>query len=195
MRSNITQQLQKDSIRKQVLEKRKNFTQNFVLAKSAKVYKNFLTISGILEKSNYCLYLPINNEVETDKIIKTLEYNGKNIYLPAFFNNSWVLAKYTNKKNLETGPFGILQPTEKIIIDPYVIDFAIFPGVAFDIFGNRLGYGSGVYDKLFYETKAIKVGLAYEEQIIKKVPNDYQDLKMHFIVTEERIINCMLFND
>lgn len=194
MRSYITQQLQKNSIRKQVLEKRKNFTQNFVLAKSAKVYKNFLTISGILEKNNYSLYLPINNEVETDKIIKTLEDSGKNIYLPAFFNNSWVLAKYTNKKNLDTGPYGILQPTEKIIIDPNEIDFVVFPGIAFDIFGNRLGYGSGVYDKLFKNTRAIKIGLAYEEQILEKIPTKTHDVKMHFIVTEERIINCMLFN-
>ena len=195
MYSNVTQQLQKELVRKQILEKRKKLSDKLIRNKSAKISKNLLSIDDILNKSNYSLYLAINNEVETKNIISRLLENQKNIYLPSFVKKSWVLAKFGTWDNLESGPFGIMQPGEKIVVDPLDIDIAVFPGVAFDVFGNRLGYGSGVYDKLFYDSGAIKIGLAFEKQMVKLVPNISHDLKMNYIVTEERIINCLLLNN
>ncbi len=184
-----TQQLQKNSLRKQILEKRKKLSQKIVKVKSAKIADNFFKIEKILGGQNYALYISINNEVETKDIIDKLIGLQKNIYLPIKINDKWALTMFKDWKKLVIGPFGIKQPIEGLLTDADVIDISVFPGVAFDLSGNRLGYGLGVFDKLFKGSKAIRIGLAFEEQIVDQLPNFSHDLKMNLIVTEKRILS------
>jgi 5-formyltetrahydrofolate cyclo-ligase len=37
----------------------------------------------------------------------------------------------------------------------------------------------------------LAVGLAYEEQIINEIPIEEHDKKLDFIITDERVINCV----
>ena len=68
------------------------------------------------------------------------------------------------------------------------------PGVAFDREGGRTGYGAGYYDRYFKKIsderkKEIKkVALAYDFQVIDKVPMDKQDVRIDCIITEKEII-------
>jgi len=49
----------------------------------------------------------------------------------------------------------------------------------------------GYYDKLLKNSKnASHIGLAFEVQIVDKIPAEEHDIKVDKIVTEERIINC-----
>ena len=65
------------------------------------------------------------------------------------------------------------------------------PGVAFDPRGNRLGRGKGWYDRLLERLgDAMFVALAYEFQIIEEVPTESWDQKVHYVVTENRVIDC-----
>lgn len=190
MRSYLTQQPHKVILRRQMLEKRGVMPNALVVEKSEFVCRNFLKISGILDKSIYSIYLSTNNEVNTKKIISVLIALEKEIILPAFIQDKWVLARYLKSDNLEIGPFGVLQPVKKVVFDPTKVEVSIFPGVAFDIFGNRLGYGLGIFDQLFHNTDAVKIGLCFEKQIADAIPGNSKDIKMNFIVTDERIINC-----
>ena len=61
------------------------------------------------------------------------------------------------------------------------------PGVAFDLEGNRLGYGKGILDMLLLDTKAFKIGLAYDFQMQKALPVEKHDVKVNMVITEERI--------
>ncbi|MHA1744157.1 MAG: 5-formyltetrahydrofolate cyclo-ligase, partial [Candidatus Heimdallarchaeota archaeon] len=68
------------------------------------------------------------------------------------------------------------------------------PGVAFDLRGHRLGYGKGYYDRLLREVSslgrgALFIGLAYEFQVLDKIPHGSDDVPVHKIVTEKRVIN------
>ena len=74
------------------------------------------------------------------------------------------------------------------IVEP---DLFLVPGLVFDSKGGRLGRGKGYYDQaLEHRRNSLKIGLAFEMQIIDEVPCDDHDVKLDFIVTEERIINC-----
>ena len=66
------------------------------------------------------------------------------------------------------------------------------PGLAFDLEGNRLGRGGGWYDRVLAGLgKAVKrVGLAYEFQIMERLPVEAWDQKVHQIVTEKRVVDC-----
>ncbi len=55
----------------------------------------------------------------------------------------------------------------------------------------RIGYGGGFYDRLLANKKGLSVGLAYEEQILDEIPIENHDIKVDFIITDERVINCV----
>jgi 5-formyltetrahydrofolate cyclo-ligase len=65
----------------------------------------------------------------------------------------------------------------------------LVPGTAFDSSGHRIGYGKGYYDRLLKKTTSSKIGIAYDFQIVKKVPAENHDIKMTQIVTDKKIYN------
>ena len=60
------------------------------------------------------------------------------------------------------------------------------PGAAFDEQGNRLGYGAGFYDKLLSAFTKTTVALAFEAQIVPRVPAELHDVPIKKIVTEKK---------
>ena len=49
-------------------------------------------------------------------------------------------------------------------------DWLLIPGVSFDLKGARLGRGKGYYDRYLANSKALKIGIAWSEQLIEKIP-------------------------
>ena len=90
------------------------------------------------------------------------------------------------------GAYDILEPKQdcRKPIDLDTIDIIIVPGVAFDTTGNRMGHGKGYFDRLLKHLDALRIGLAFEFQIVSHVPMDPHDEKMDIIVTEKQIIHC-----
>ena len=70
-------------------------------------------------------------------------------------------------------------------------DLILLPGLAFDIHGNRLGYGKGCYDRFLSES-AVKlpllIALAWSFQILESIPFEDHDQPCHFLFTEKDII-------
>ena len=67
-----------------------------------------------------------------------------------------------------------------------------YKGFLFDIGGHRLGRGGGAYDRMLTALKrqATFVGLAFELQILERLPTDEWDQQIHYLITEKRIIDC-----
>jgi 5-formyltetrahydrofolate cyclo-ligase len=69
-------------------------------------------------------------------------------------------------------------------VRPEEIDLIIVPGVAFDRQGFRLGYGGGYYDRfLVRASRAVRIGVAYPEQLVETVWPEGHDQKLHMLVT------------
>jgi 5-formyltetrahydrofolate cyclo-ligase len=71
------------------------------------------------------------------------------------------------------------------------IDAAVIPGSVFDIQGGRLGYGGGYYDRFLVNDapQAKRIGLAFELQVVDKVPVEPHDQPLDILITEKRIVN------
>jgi len=97
------------------------------------------------------------------------------------------------EKELTTGDYGIPCPKKKCQrpVSCELVDLVIVPGVVFDERGYRLGYGKGFYDKFLggLGKKVTTVGLAFDLQVIRKVPKKKHDVKLDKIVTESRTIS------
>lgn len=157
---------------------------------SGKITKRLLNLKEVFDKKNILIYLSIDKEVETEGIINGLLKKGTNIFVPFYSkkHNGWDLCEFQNWHELEKGPLGILQPKNPRVTSVDIVDLAILPGLAFSKDGVRLGYGRGVFDKLLFRSKALKVGLAYDFQVVDKLPWEKHDLMMNIVVTEKRVI-------
>ncbi|MFZ4058962.1 MAG: 5-formyltetrahydrofolate cyclo-ligase [Ferruginibacter sp.] len=91
----------------------------------------------------------------------------------------------------ELNAWGIPEPINAPIIDPSRIEMVILPLLAFDLKGNRVGYGKGYYDNFLKSCNAqcIKIGFSYFEplDIIEDVAS--WDIPLNFGITPERIVN------
>ena len=58
-----------------------------------------------------------------------------------------------------------------------------------------MGYGAGFYDRYFKKInednmkKVIKLALAYDFQILEKIPMNEQDVPVNYIITETKFIH------
>lgn len=181
----------KKDLRQKLLAKRLGLTPREAEDKRTAIFKKIVESSLLAHTKKVSCYIPINNEVDTKPIINFLVEAGVEVYLPKYFEETdeYRLAQFRGWSDLEKGPLGILEPKSGGTIDVGKIDLAFLPGVAFDKKGMRLGYGKGVFDRLFAKSGAKRVGLAYEFQIVDVIPKEIHDLKMDFVVTEERLLD------
>jgi 5-formyltetrahydrofolate cyclo-ligase len=96
--------------------------------------------------------------------------------------------------DLRPGTWGILEPDPGRCpaVEPATVDLVVVPGVAFDATGGRLGYGGGYYDRLLAEVpaSAARIALAFELQVVDRVPAGPADRRVDLIVTERRTVRA-----
>jgi 5-formyltetrahydrofolate cyclo-ligase len=92
---------------------------------------------------------------------------------------------------LEVHRLGFLQPHDSArLVSPDEIDIALLPGLAFDLFGNRLGRGAGYFDRLMMATRpgAKLVGVVPAALVVDRLPNEPHDVAMNYLATDEGVI-------
>lgn len=111
----------------------------------------------------------------------------KHFYLPRVNGVNLEILPYEESK-LELGSFHIEEPTGDNVVDPSEIELIVVPAVAFDRKGNRLGRGKGFYDRLLKSTRATKVGVGYEFQLMDELPVEPHDIGVDIIITQNSTI-------
>ena len=90
---------------------------------------------------------------------------------------------------LRDGPFGARIPVREEPVEPEIL---IVPLVAFDLRGNRLGYGGGFYDRTLARLRArratLAIGFAYDAQEAEDLPLEPTDERLDMVVTESRVL-------
>ena len=180
---------EKSLLRKEVLHKR-NSMSHFEISMKSKLIQQKLIESPVFNQSKSIgLYLAIGSEVQTRGIINYALDLGKTVSLPRIISNDlrfYVVDQTDFEKNsFDVNRFGIKEP--EIDNKPAdFIDLLIIPGIVFDLYGFRIGYGYGYYDKyLTYNKLSKSIGLAYDFQFIKKpIPILPHDRKIDVLITE-----------
>jgi 5-formyltetrahydrofolate cyclo-ligase len=90
--------------------------------------------------------------------------------------------------------FGIFEPdmTEPEL-EPDLVDVVLVPGLVFDQFGTRLGFGAGYYDRLLPKLRpnTVLVGVTHDALLLEnRLPKDTFDVPMTHLVTESGLIRC-----
>jgi 5-formyltetrahydrofolate cyclo-ligase len=184
--------LSKSEIRNRIRELRRKQDSSSIIKKSGAIWKFLLSLPEYRKARTIALYASITKEgeVATADIIEGSLAQNKKVYLPKVVSDHLEFFNVKSIEELKEGAFGILEPTgDKVKAEQ--IDLIVLPGIAFDVFGNRLGFGRGYYDRFLKKVRnASMVALAFDFQIVNRIPSTKSDVRIHKIVTESRIINC-----
>lgn len=131
------------------------------------------------------LYWSMADEVQTHSFVERW-YRRKTLLLPCVQGDDLVLRQYTGPECMVSGEqFGIGEPTGDEWTDLEAVQLIAVPGVAFDPAGNRMGRGRGFYDRLLKSTPhAVKIGLAYDFQMLDTIPTEPHDVRMDRVITD-----------
>ncbi len=183
--------MDKQSLRKEFLAKRKNLPDDLKNRYSKKICENIMDMPKFKSAKIVAAYSAIGSEVDLSPVIFE---GGKTIALPVCVAGDTLVFKAVGDENtIEKGSFGILEPKpSQPEILPEEIDLILIPGAVFDKTGGRIGYGKGYYDRILprLSEKCEMLGVAYSVQIADKIETEPHDIKVRLIVTEEGIHKC-----
>lgn len=133
-------------------------------------------------------YLPMASEIDLRRLPKDLP------------DKRWVVTRtpvegpltlHLAGGEMEMHRYGFEQPiAETAEIAPDAVELALVPGLAFDLFGNRLGRGAGYYDRLLPLLKpgAVLVGVTPEALVVDELPADVHDVRVQFLAADEGVV-------
>ena len=141
------------------------------------------TVGPLLTEDVVALYAPTSTEVETDAIAADLRSRGLRVAYPRVVGGTRVLDFAEGE--LAQGSFGLREPSGPALPLPEIAAFVI-PGIAFDRDGGRIGWGHGYYDATLAVARvgALRIGLAFDCQLVESIPRDAHDIGVDLVVTE-----------
>ena len=184
--------MNKIEARKKYLDLRKKLDNVQIISKSISISNNLQDLP-LWEHNFYHIFLPIKekNEVDTMPIINILNNKKKKVLIPkSDFNNTTMKSFLLNDNTvLKKNNYGITEPINN---EEFLgrIDVIFIPLVAYDLIGNRVGYGEGFYDKFLrnQNNKILRVGLSFFNPE-KRIKIDEYDENLDFCVTPNRIFS------
>ena len=162
-------------------EKRDNIKNK--VTKDNLIYQKVINNKDILSSKTLLIYISINSEVDTIKIINYF-LNTKNIAVPKIIDNDMFFCYVTNLNELTPGKYNIPEPTNENIVTDFDNAICIVPGICYDKENYRIGYGKGYYDRFLSKNKIKTIGLCYKECMIEKIDNDKYDYKIDEVITD-----------
>ena len=187
----------KGEIRRQVLAAREALSAESREDFSRIIFTRVMQAWEYQQAATVLLYAHFRSEVQTDRLLRATLAAGKRLVLPRVNRARHELELY-----LVTDPATQLVPGTWEIPEPdparcprvplEEIGCVIAPGVAFDPWGGRTGYGGGFYDRLLNRLSPAQarvcLGLAFEAQIIYEVPRGLFDAHVGAVATELRLM-------
>lgn len=162
--------------------------------KSRAITERLLALPDFAAARSVFAYVSFRSEVETLPLIAHCLNRGVTVSAPLTLPAEHRLLAYAISdpiRDLAPGYCGIPEPAKTLpLVDPASIEVVVTPGSVFDARGGRLGYGGGFYDR-FLQTaapQALRIGLAYDLQVIEAVPLKSHDQQLDYLITETRAI-------
>jgi len=134
------------------------------------------------------LYFPIANEVETWELFRRVKQRDAVALFPKVVGDRLVFLPAESRSGFVEGHYGMPEPVGQDAVPIDRIECLILPGVAFDLWGHRLGFGKGYYDRALKDYRGFRIGLGYDFQVVPDLPFGDADHGCHCVVTESRVI-------
>ena len=171
---------------------RKELTEEDIEEKSLEI-SNLLIGLPIWDKTYYHVFLPIEEqkEVNTEFVLHLLSGKDKEIVISKSDFETRIMSHFllTDNTKIKKNEYHIPEPVNGLSVPSQTMEVVFVPLLAFDIFGNRIGYGKGFYDKFLAECQlgTIKIGLSFFEAVNQIDDIFESDVKLDYCVTPEKV--------
>ena len=177
--------MEKAEVRKKIRELKREVPLEEKIRRSEVIMRQVESLPAFQQAQTVLLYWSMADEVQTHAFVEKW-YKDKVLLLPCVDGDDLRLRQYTGPECMVEGEqFGIGEPTGPEFTDLDSVELIMVPGVAFDHQCNRMGRGRGFYDRLLKSTpKALKVGVAFDFQMLEEIPVEEFDVKMDKVISE-----------
>jgi 5-formyltetrahydrofolate cyclo-ligase len=184
---------QKQHIRQELLEKRKQMAEDAYLKHSEHIISQVKKLHEFKSAGMIHCYVSINerHEVNTHSLIKEMLSSLKKVVVPV------TQMEESSLKHLQLNRFEHLQPNRWQVPEPPdgeeipagQLDLILVPMVGGDLHKNRIGYGGGFYDRFLKNVNCPTVGLLFDQCLIDRLPVEPFDVPLNKIITQKQIIS------
>lgn len=190
----------KRSLRAELKQRLRALSAEERLRQSHLLAQKVMAHSQYQKSQRISIFLSMQDEVETDEIIKDIFRRGKTCFVPRYQlqSNHMDMVRLASPEEIASLPktsWNIQQPGEDEAREEALstggLDLIFMPGLGFDKRGNRLGRGRGYYDAYLrrceqqQQAKPYTMALAFREQICVQVPVDAHDVKVDEVLYED----------
>ncbi len=178
--------MDKKEIRRRIKNMRTVLSEEEKNAAATKVFDMLEKTAAFMMADHILMYHSLPDELPTHSFLK--KWGGKkHFYLPRVNGVNLDILPYEETR-LEIGAFHIEEPTGEEMFDPENLELIVVPAVAYDRTGNRLGRGKGFYDRLLAVSRATKIGVGYDFQIVEELPVEEHDVPVDVVITDRIMI-------
>ena len=184
----------KEDIRKQILAVRAGISKAERRAAEAAIAERLMQTDFYKNARCIYCYASFRDEAGTAQIIEGSLRQGKRVAAPRVVGRRGMEFFFIKSRaDLRPGTWNIPEPGPWCAKAPLPDEetLVILPGAAFDRSGARIGYGGGFYDAyLDGNDRCIRAALAFDAQLVEKVPAEEHDVRAEYIITEKELIRC-----
>jgi 5-formyltetrahydrofolate cyclo-ligase len=189
--------VEKENLRRYMLRLRDRQSISEIEQKSQDIIDQVLHLHEYVRARGIACYVSKDSEVNTRILIRSALGQEKRVLIPVVKKGDIELF-FSEIKDLGSdvapGTFGILEPKPEnaIPVSLDAVDMIFVPGIVWDRDGYRLGWGRGYFDRAIKSLPphVRSAGLAFNMQLISRVPRDQFDVPVNMVVTESRVIRA-----
>lgn len=179
----------KDMIRAEMRFRRRSASLALRQSAAGSVSRQLLALPAVVKAigngSAIAVYIASAHEVDLFEFIEAALSRGANLAAPRWNGGGYEMAKFEGAASLVAGPHGIMEPSPTSMrVKCETVAVWLVPGLAFTTGGDRLGFGGGWYDRLLAsaDENSVKLGIAYDFQIVGQIPHEPHDLRMDGVI-------------
>lgn len=182
---------EQNNLRAKHKNKRNKLTQHQIEVWSNTIC-NHIILTEVYQKAEFIMaYYPLGSEASLLPLIMSCLKDQKSIAFPRVEGDTMEFYEIHDLSELQEGYFHVMEPVTKKIVQ-WEHGLVLTPGLVFDEKGGRIGYGKGFYDKYFALHPAyMRMGIAFEQQLEKRIPMNSMDIPMQWLITEKRLCRIM----
>ena len=177
----------KNDLRSIIKKQRADMEENVRKVLDEKIYNNLIRNEAVRESRLFLVYASSPTETDTTRFINTLLSKGRQVAIPRCSGKDMRFFFIESLSQLRTSTFGVPEPDDSRTESVSDTDgsVCIVPGLSFDRFGKRLGYGGGYYDRFLKDHPCYSIGICYDSFFTDRLPAEEHDIGVSEIITEK----------